>query len=172
MKKIIFLFLLTIGLFHSSCEKDPFKDKTVIEGYILEYGSEKPLPNVRINLQRLDGPANDPYTWVVLDSIFTDENGYVHYEFNHNEVTVDKCTFKTPSGYYPIKEHAPNLRKVNDLSRLVDPFAWIGIYLKNTINQSSSDQINIAGGWGGRMMIGFTVKLILYYQEKLEGIEM
>ena len=148
MKNVIFLILAVTLLAYTSCKKDPFENKTIIEGHILEYGSEKPLPNVRIYLQRLDGPAYGPYHWTVVDSIFTDANGYVHYEFNHNEGTIDKCTFKTPNRYYKIDFAVVNSSRVNDISRSVIPYAWVNVHVKNVNPFNTSDLIryNISGG--------------------------
>lgn len=159
MKKITFLILLISSIIYTySCKKDPFENKTVIEGHILEYGSEKPLLNVKIYFSGLvNSEAFGTEIWSTVDSISTDQNGYVYYEYNHNEVTIDKATFKTPHLYYPIMLHAINERQVNDISRMVEPYAWVNVHVKNIDPFNSSDNISFTvspgfsigatGGW-------------------------
>lgn len=157
MKKIIFFILLISSIIYTySCKKDPFENKTVIEGYILEYGSEKPLPNVKIYFSGLvSAEAFGTEIWRTVDSISTDQNGYVYYEYNHNEVTIDKATFKTPHLYEPIMLSAINERQINDISRLVTPYAWVIVHVKNNNPINSNDRIDITvspntagnGGW-------------------------
>jgi len=152
MKNIISILLLCFLIFaNNSCkEKDPFENKTIIEGYILEYGSDKPLPNVKIYMSGLvNTTIGEPETWILVDSVLTDVNGYVNYEYNHNQVSIDRCTYQVPSKYYTVMSHAINAGTRNDISRFVDPFAWINIHLDNSDLGAFYDQLSISGGWGG-----------------------
>jgi hypothetical protein len=150
MKKIIlFQILFSLLFLWMGCKKDPFDNKTVIEGYVLEYGSEKPLPGVAIYLKKVEGELLGPTYWITLDTIFTDSDGYVYYEYNHNNMTIDACVFSTPDGYYPIDLVSINTRRLNDISRLVDPYAHLNLHIKNINPVSQSDRIRFAYQFGG-----------------------
>lgn len=150
MKNLILLFSL-IGLFlFTAChKKDEFENKTVIEGFILEYGSKEPIIGLPIYLvEFVSGDLFGPQVWRNTDTIYTDETGYVYFEYNHNNMTLDLCTFEQSDKHFEIKEKVINTRKINDISDLADPYAWLQIHIQN-VNPQFGDLLSIGGNWGG-----------------------
>lgn len=150
MKKSTLLYLLLGLVMLSSCGKeDEFENKTIIQGDILEYGTEEPLTNLPIYLlQLVSGGVFEPQSWRTVDTIYTDENGHVYYEYNHNRKEIDLCSFAQSNRHFEIEEKVVNTRQVNDISQLVDPRAWFKIHVKN-VTQETGDLIDVSGPWGG-----------------------
>lgn len=173
MKNQIYLFLVFILFISISCQKkDEFENKTIIEGYILEYGSEEPLVNLPIYLLELESSEIfGSQVWRTIDSVFTDENGYVYYEFNHNEMTIDLCSFSQSDKHFEIEEKVVNSRQINDISQLADPHAWIKIHVLNVNLVDGTDLIDVTGPWGGggldNVFYGSMVNVII--KEKIRG---
>jgi len=112
------------------------------EGKVLEYGTMKAVPNATLYLQTISGSILGPGISKTIDSTISDHNGYF------------KFTFLDEPYSYRIRGSAEQYFQ-NDVSRIqnnkntnkdlvLDPFAWLKVYIKNT---SPIDQ-NDFFSWG------------------------
>jgi 5-hydroxyisourate hydrolase-like protein (transthyretin family) len=141
MKKSIFLFsiLLIISL-SSSCDKEDPILPTIVNGQVLEQGSNKPLEGVKVVL--MEGTfsgSSGTISYHPIDTFLTDKEGKYSYEhkLSANGKTYELWYFKDQ--YFDISSISNNERTtyirlngtVKANVKLV-PFAWLSIRVTNT----------------------------------------
>jgi hypothetical protein len=176
-KSNVFLFFCTCLIsisFFTGCdedEQDPnfyqlHDGTTVVEGYVLEFGSNKPVADALVILK--EGQSKG-LTGVVrmfpIDSTYTDETGYYKYIFKH----------QLPQGsgegytdfYYELEAHKNayfhNFRGVQNgfyaknKNIIIDPFAWINYRVKNVNPYDNRDLCLIGSAPPGEELIGSNI---------------
>jgi hypothetical protein len=150
MKKITIYSLSLILLLILSCNKDEFDNsKTVVKGYLLEYGSEDPLKNITGYIVECDGEVFGGGSCWPVDSFATNNDGYFYHEFKHTPTGVYVYQFEQIENYYKIDVRYINEGALNDHIHYVDPHSWIKLHVKNINPFDDSDNIRYVGGWGG-----------------------
>ncbi|MEO5643667.1 MAG: hypothetical protein ABIQ40_06505 [Bacteroidia bacterium] len=137
-----FLVLLILTVFLTACRKDHVPPHTIVQGKVLEYGSNQPLANKQVIIGRRDagfGPGNYA-TVAVLNS---DAGGNYYYEFDgvDNSIYVVACTSVSPysaSEYYTI-----TVGQLNPINIILSPPGWIKLHVENV--QQQYDQIILGG---------------------------
>ncbi len=150
MKNTIpFVFIVSLFLFFfSSCDrKSALSDTTIVRGYLLEYGTEDPLPDVAVYLQECGGEFGSFGCWTV-DTFYTNDEGFFYHEFQHESPSY-QVSFSRLSDYYEVREIILNTGKSNERIRYADPYAYIMLHIKNIDPYNIGDYIEYSGGWAG-----------------------
>jgi hypothetical protein len=149
MKNTVLYFLIIGFLLQSlSCKDDSLKGN-VIEGYVLEYGTETPLADVQIDLVTCEGEIFGGLDCNKVDEFFTDQNGKFSFNFDQYAEDGGLVVFpKKVDGYYDFRERAIN-KGVNEFNLIADPESYIKIHVKNVDPFDWMDLIAFGGPWGG-----------------------
>jgi hypothetical protein len=135
--RFLLLLVLLTGLY--SCDKAP--QKTIIQGHITAYGTNKPIEGARIYLWCYDGEIFGPTRSSFVDSLVTDETGAFHTEYLDRELCGGIYLSAYKEGYFyrnDIDIHGG----VNDLDVVLDPEAWLEL---KTIPDQGGSSIIVAG---------------------------
>lgn len=155
MKQFSFLFITLIISFLSSCDKDDPIPPTIVNGQVLEQGSNKPLEGVKVIL--MEGTfsgSSGSYSYYPIDTFLTDKNGKYFYE---HKLAASRKAYElwyAKDSYFDISNISFNDRTtrvslnktLNTTIKLV-PFAWLKIHLVNIKPINSEDRIYLVGPW-------------------------
>ena len=157
MKKLLF-FSLTLLLisFLWGCDKEQPILPTIVNGQVLEQGSNKPLEGVKVVLMEgtYGGLGSGTYSFYPVDTFFTDKDGKYSYE---HTIPFDKKVYELwyfKDKYFDLSNVSENDRITRvDYNKTISPvtkmfpFAWLTIRVVNEKPFDSSDQIKIGGPW-------------------------
>lgn len=148
--KLQYLLVFATLMLTVTCGKDNFdKSKTVVSGYLLEYGSEVPLSNVTGYIAACDGTVFGGGGCWPIDSFLTNNDGSFYHEFKHDPTGVYVYDFEQIENYYKIDWRSIHEGALNEYVHFVDPYSWIKLHVKNVDPFDEYDNIQYVGGWGG-----------------------
>ncbi|MBK7233867.1 MAG: hypothetical protein IPH93_16795 [Saprospiraceae bacterium] len=160
--KVLFVLLFL------SCEKDnddsniiPYANgtKSKVEGQVIEYGSNKPIPGAKVILQEgyISGSLLSGRTvWTAIDTFVADNDGKYQFEFFHKEDDFDRKELYAYEVYIEKDQYFPSLEKrahkemwTKNLNFVLDPFAWIKVHIKNVNPFDDRDYLFTSSHGGG-----------------------
>jgi hypothetical protein len=159
MKKSFFILLVPLLIGSTCCKKEepsnpyPLGEYTIIKGKVLEFGTNKPIPDAQVLIMGFSqkdfgGPTNSR----PMDTVFSKADGSYEAKFRHEEVDDFQCHVKVHNYYDGRDSGNPFIwrGRENTINCILDPFAWIRIHVKNVNPLSSQDYISFWGGkgWG------------------------
>jgi hypothetical protein len=141
MKKLSFIlsFFLFICLL-IGCRKDPEIPPTIVNGQVLEQGTNKPLEGVKVVLMEgtYNGSSLGTYSYYPVDTFLTDKSGKFNYEHKKpfNGKSYEIWYFK--QDYFDISNIEDNTKityvednKTVNTTVKMYPFAWLSIHITN-----------------------------------------
>jgi hypothetical protein len=153
MKNLIILtFSILIISFLVSCDKDDPILPTIVNGQVLEQGSNKPLEGVKVVLMEgtYNGISSGTYSFYPIDTFLTDKNGKYSYE---HKTPFDKKAYELwyfKDKYFDISSFSENDRitrieynKTKIVSTKMYPFAWLSIRVINTMSFDAGDLLSL-----------------------------
>jgi hypothetical protein len=140
---VMFLLLLVVLSWLTACKKDP--NKTVIQGHVTVYGTNKPVPGARIYLWCYNGEIFGPTGSTFVDSLVTDATGGFHTEYRDRDLCGGIYLSAYKEGYY-YKNDLDIHSGVNDLEIVLDPEAWVKVV---TIPDVTGNSISFTGTFTG-----------------------
>ena len=156
--KNLFYFLVTISLFSTSfaCNKKndivPSTNQTIIEGRVIEKGSNKPVAGAKIIFSECvagDGTFS-PSTCLDVESTTTDVNG--NFRFTKDADTADRYRIRAQKANYgaPVEVYqvAKAREKTTNIDFTLPAFAWIKFHVKN-VKPLDDDDLIVAPGYNG-----------------------
>ncbi|MEO5643668.1 MAG: hypothetical protein ABIQ40_06510 [Bacteroidia bacterium] len=145
LKRSTFLLLLIVTVFLAACRRDHVSPHTIVQGTVLEYGSNQPLANKQLIIGRRDGGFG-PGNYTTIAVLNSDINGNFNYEFDgvngdiyvigmnnispHNSVEF----FSNVPGYPPTSSGSPmsiTLGKTNTIKIYLTPPGWLKLRVRN-----------------------------------------
>ena len=146
-KSFYFLAIVLIISFLASCKKEP--DFSSIEGRVLEKGSNKPIANAMIRIQKCSGEFLGNTSCIDIDTTYSDKDGnYSYYhELVGNEIYSGAGFFLVPSkpkyfSYLP-QDYAMPTRGASQKDMILFPMAWMKIHVKTVNNYTLNDAIDV-----------------------------
>ena len=154
MKKLLFISLTCLIIsFLGSCKKDPVILPTVVNGQVLEQGSNKPIEGVKVVLMEgtYGGLGSGTYNYYPIDTILTDKDGRYSYQNPTMESLKDYVLWFYKDKYFEITDiqdevNVETNKTINPVTKMY-PFAWLTIKVVNDKPFDSSDEIGISGEW-------------------------
>ena len=137
------LMIMTVLSWLTACKKDP--NKTVIQGHVTAYGTNKPVPGARIYLWCYNGEILGPTSSTFVDSLDTDATGSFHTEYRDRDLCGGIYLSAYKEGYY-YKNDLDIHSGVNNLEIVLDPEAWLKIV---TVPDAGNHHIVIGGDFLG-----------------------
>jgi hypothetical protein len=129
-------------LLETGCKIDEPGPKPPPEGYVLEYGTEKPIPNAQVLVYGdCEGELLGSLQCKLLETVTSDQNGYY-------KSTVPNAfnVYARKEGYDP-EYTKSSVRVLSGTETSTDihltPFAWLKVTL---INESGAELIYVNGG--------------------------
>ena len=158
-KSFYFLAIILIVSFLASCKKEP--EFSSIKGRVLEKGSNKPIPNALIRIQKCTGEFLGNTSCTDIDTTYSDKDGnYSYYhELVGNEIYSGAGFFLVPSkpkyfSYLP-QDYAMPTRGASQKDMILFPMAWFKIHVKAVNQYKPLDAIQIIGLYAGDNGNGF-----------------
>ncbi len=154
MKKLIFLSLsILIISFLGSCKKDPVTLPTVINGQVLEQGSNKPIEGVKVVLMEgtYGGLGSGTYNYYPVDTILTDKDGKYSYQNPTVKSSKDYVLWFYKDQYFEITDTQDEVnvetnKTINPVTKMF-PFAWLSIRVINDKPFDAGDKLEVGGEW-------------------------
>lgn len=181
MKKLLFLSLiLLIVSFLASCRKDEPVPPTIVNGQVLEQGSNKPLEGVKVVLMEgtYNGIGSGTYSFYPVDTFLTDKDGKYSYE---HKIPFDKKAYELwyfKDKYFDINNVSENDRitrieynKTKVVTTTMFPFAWLSVRVINDKPFDASDRVEVAGDWqsGGGYLKFYGNKINTTFNKQVRG---
>ncbi len=140
MKKY-FVLLIPLIFLLVQCRKDDLGDETLVEGTVLEYGTNKPVPNVPVKIRSITGEVfgSQRYTYTG-DSTRTDSKGKYSIRFKHIDKTIYDAVW-IEKRYTGDNGAILETGKRNKYDFTLNPPAWVKIRVINEINATHNDTI-------------------------------
>ena len=179
MKKLLFIPLsILIISFLESCKKDPVILPTVVNGQVLEQGSNKPIEGVKVVLMEgaYNGIGSGTYSFYPVDTFLTDKDGKYNYE---HKIPFDKKTYELwyfKDKYFDINNISENDRitrieynKTKSITTKMFPFAWVSVRLLNLENKYNYIYFTgiIEGSNSDKVFIGKSTNTV--FNKKVKG---
>lgn len=119
------LLLILLCLMAACKKKEP---DLVIEGSVLEFGTEIPIKNAAVSLRSYDGEFLGPISSSIVDTEVSDENGY--FSMPYPERTVLRVN-ATQTDYFSddFSEVGVSASYKEDIH--LHPYAWIRVKIRN-----------------------------------------
>jgi hypothetical protein len=151
LKNIPILFLLSMVLLVIGCSKNGSES---VEGRVLEFGSNKPIPNATVYLMEVKGTFLGPSGSSKIDSTTSDHNGRYKFTYMDNPY-VSEIRGKA-NLYYDNYAYIMGTGKKLKTDLILDPHAWLRIHVKNVNPVDTNDYISLGinthncvkGFWG------------------------
>ncbi len=143
------LMALTLPLFWTSCDDGEVLANTIIEGKILEYGTNEPVENAIVTLYKRVSTGSLSGIDTEVETMITDASGSYSFEYDGvggYGVNATHDTYFEPS-MITYDGIARNRR--NQVDIVVDPHAWLELHIKNVNPFDKNDNIRYSGNWGG-----------------------
>ena len=128
---------------------------TTVNGKVLEFGTNIPIEGAKVFLYGgiPDGDLSNPGAILEkIDSFITNPDGSYSFAFDAKSYPIREMSVKEDL-YFPIKIGDVILRiytgKDNEIDIIMNPHAWLNIYIKNTIPYDEFDRLGVWGSWGG-----------------------
>jgi hypothetical protein len=176
MKKLIFISLtILIITFLGSCRKEVAFSS--VEGYVIEKGSNKRIPNARIRIQECQGEFLGSFSCSDIDTIYSDANGYYKYykefvgEDAHKSgwntyLVVSKEKYST----YQVEDYAMPIRGTRIKDMILLPISWLKLHVKAVNQYGINDSFEVGsltgssqGEWFGKIN---NLDYIKYYERQ------
>ena len=149
MKKTLKAFWLALlgvlwfTLAVSSCQKEPKTTFIKVSGRVLEFGSNKPIPNAKVGIYEEGGVLLGSSWTKLLDTTRT--NAYGVYQFDKQNLSPKASFFISAFAdkYLPFESNGGVVtgREYIGETFVLKPFAWIRFRIKNQNPVDSNDQI-------------------------------
>jgi hypothetical protein len=124
-RSLLWLLLLAPPLFWLGCKKDP--EPEIIKGHVREYGTNKPIPDAKVNLSVCDGEFGGPISCGLAASTLTDANGY--YSFPpHEGVRIANAV---KDGYFTDLDSEISILDKPENDIVLFPHAYLKVVVKN-----------------------------------------
>jgi 5-hydroxyisourate hydrolase-like protein (transthyretin family) len=159
-----------------ACNKEDPTPPTIVNGQVLEQGTNKPLEGVKVILMEgTFGGSSGTYSYYPIDTFLTDKDGKFSYE---HKIAASRKAYElwyAKDNYFDISSISFNdkttrvsLNKTLNTTIKLVPFAWLTI---RVVNESSSDKIKIGGPWeaGGLDDIYVGKNVNLEFTKKTQG---
>ncbi len=154
MKKLIFLSLTFLIIsFLGSCKKDEPTPPTIVNGQVLEQGSNKPLEGVKVVLMEgtYGGLGSGTYNYYPVDTILTDKDGRYSYQNPKVKSSKDYVLWFYKDQYFEITDTQNEVdvetnKTINPVTKMF-PFAWLSVRVINDKPFGIGDRIHILGQW-------------------------
>jgi hypothetical protein len=124
-RSLLWLLLLAPPLFWLGCKKDP--EPEIIKGHVREYGTNKPIPDAKVNLSVCDGEFGGPISCGLAASTLTDANGY--YSFPPHEGVRRANAVK--DGYFTDLDSEISILDKPENDIVLFPHAYLKVVVKN-----------------------------------------
>jgi hypothetical protein len=173
LKHKITIIILCGLLVSYSCKKRAYRKDTIVSGQILEYGSNAPVKNAKVNLV-ISGAGSNGFgssSTEVIEIARTNDNGEYSHTFRAEKGKRYKITSSATSyvsAYlvkdddYDIKEE--NLGRKTTINNILVPPAWVKFKIKN-VNKTCQTYIvsttNIFSFVNDINLIGLNVDTII-----------
>jgi hypothetical protein len=172
-KELLFLLILPTVLL-TGCFKEYSSPpgNTRIQGFLLEYGSEKPLEGIALYLKEITSTSttSGSFGTTTVNSFYTDDEGYFNYEFEDDGTKGYIASYQKIPGYYDVDFLTVNTGNNIGLQRFADPYAWLKLHIKNVNPVNGSDNIRITGSWaGGSPDDNFGTEINFFQVERVRG---
>jgi hypothetical protein len=173
-KELLFLLiLLTVLLTGCFKEYSSPSGTTRIQGFLLEYGSEKPLEGIALYLKEITSTSttSGSFGTTTVDSFYTNEDGYFNYEFEDDGTKGYIASYQKIPGYYDVDFLTVNTGNNIGLQSFADPYAWLKLRVKNVNPVNQNDKIRFghpysSSGSGWQELYGTDVDEIYLWQGK------
>ena len=165
MKRIpIIIISIAIILIVSSCDNgSALLPYTIIEGKVLEYGTEEPIENAEVVLYEETSSGTFSTSDVPIDTILTDATGSYSFQYNGRGQTGVKAFHDTyfPISRVPYENIYYKQRNVENI--ILDPYALLELHIKNVNPFDGNDYVNVddliyEGPWYGMNVDTLVVK--------------
>lgn len=138
-KMIVYMTMLVVLV--SGCKKD--NGTRVAVGYVLEYGSKKPVSNAHVALWEIGGDILGPVTHSrLIDSVRTDSRGYFRMEYANGPwgyIVRAKADL-----YDPKEVHARQSKDGSEITEIIlDPHSWVRFNVKKITPPDPNDRISL-----------------------------
>ncbi len=143
------------------CQKEPPPViRTIQKGRVLAYGTKKPIAGAQVILYECssDGMLFGSYYCEAIDTLITDKTGEYFFDLT-NKVSKGGYSYEvgvSAEGY--AKPFAIDVfgGQTREKDFILDPFAWVKIFVKNEPPVDINDIIKVNGDWGGGSFDGLT----------------
>ena len=146
MKKTpIFILTIVVILSVSSCDNgSDLLPYTIIEGKVLEYGTEEPIENAQVVLYEQTSSGTFSTSDLPIDTILTDATGSYSFQYNGRGQTGVKAFHDTyfPISRVPYENIYYKQRNVENI--ILDPYALLELHIKNVNPFDGNDRIGLA----------------------------
>lgn len=139
MKKIHVVLILIIGMLSISSCDDEYRP-TIIEGHILEYGTNKPIEWATIPINQ-GFTANGSVGSMPIDTVYTDDNGHFYWESKEEETSFGSGWFElgwiTKEQYFGLKwTYSPYQTGIDkeehyNETMYLDPYAYLHLHVED-----------------------------------------
>ena len=151
MKKTpIFILTIVVILSVSSCDNgSDLLPYTIIEGKVLEYGTEEPIENAQVVLYEQTSSGTFSTSDLPIDTILTDATGSYSFQYNGRGQTGVKAFHDTyfPISRVPYENIYYKQRNVENI--ILDPYALLELHIKNVNPFDGNDNLRYDGAWSG-----------------------
>jgi hypothetical protein len=124
-RSLLWLLLLAPPLLWLGCKKDP--EPEIIKGHVREYGTNKPIPDAKVNLSVCDGEFGGPISCGLAASTLTDANGY--YSFPPHEGVRRANAVK--DGYFTDLDSEISILDKPENDIVLFPHAYLKVVVRN-----------------------------------------
>jgi hypothetical protein len=160
-----------------SCDKEDPTPPTIVNGQVLEQGTNKPLEGVKVVLMEgtYNGFGSGTYSYYPIDTVLTDKEGKYSYNNLIKGDLKDYVLWFYKDQYFSITDSRDEIdvawnKTITPTSKMY-PFAWLTVRVINEKPFDSSDKIHVLGPWeaGGLdyMYIGKNTNIT--FTKKTEG---
>lgn len=180
---LLIILIISAGIFSCNKEDPPASDSvfigdsTKVEGRILEYGNNKPIPNATVVLREglVYGFSGSP-GYENIDTQYTDASGYYKFYFKHRVSGINsKYAF-----LYDIRVYANQYFRTEsgvqhgwwnkNRNIILNPYAWIKVYIKNVNPFDEMDYLWLGGGGNYYGTNIDTSEILLVFGNRMEII--
>ena len=149
MKKTpIFILTIVVILSVSSCDNgSDLLPYTIIEGKVLEYGTEEPIENAQVVLYEQTSSGTFSTSDLPIDTILTDATGSYSFQYNGRGQTGVKAFHDTyfPISRVPYENIYYKQRNVENI--ILDPYALLELHVKNVNPFDGNDNVRYSAYW-------------------------
>jgi hypothetical protein len=155
MKKIlsILLNIAIISFLLVSCDKEEPIPPTIVNGQVLEQGTNKPLEGVKVVIIEVtsSGGLLGSQSYYPIDTILTDKDGRYTYQDFVDKTNVHYILRFYKDQYFnldtPSDEVFVTWNKTSEVITKMFPFAWLTMRVINTKPFDIGDRLHILGPW-------------------------
>ena len=152
-KSFNFLAIILIISFLASCKKDTIISPTIVNGQVLERGTNKPLEGVKVVLMEgtYQGLGSGNYSYSPVSTILTDKEGRYTFDNLVKGDSKDYVIWFYKDKYYGITDSQNDVdvdwNKTSSPITKMYPFAWLTIRVINDNPFDENDEVGVSGEW-------------------------